>query len=58
MKKLTTMILATRVVLGNISCKKDTIGEGPITTEKDPILENEKIGPVENEELFDHLFIK
>ena len=27
------MILATTVVLGSISCKKDTIGEGPITTE-------------------------
>jgi hypothetical protein len=33
MKKLTAMILATTVVLGSISCKKDTVGEGPVKTE-------------------------
>lgn len=33
MKKLTAMIAITTVVLGTSSCKKDTIGEGPVKTE-------------------------
>lgn len=33
MKKLTTMILTTSILLGCISCKKDQVGEGPAKTE-------------------------
>jgi hypothetical protein len=33
MKKLTTAILVTSIALGGVSCKKDLIGDGPITTE-------------------------
>jgi hypothetical protein len=33
MKKLTTAILVTATALGSVSCKKDLVGEGPITTE-------------------------
>ena len=33
MKQLTAALLATIVALGSVSCKKDLIGDGPITTE-------------------------
>jgi hypothetical protein len=33
MKKLTTAILATTLVLGSVSCKKDLVGEGPVTSQ-------------------------
>jgi hypothetical protein len=33
MKKLTTAILITAATLGSVSCKKEVIGDGPITTE-------------------------
>jgi hypothetical protein len=33
MKKLTTAILVTTIALGSVSCKKDLVGEGPVTTE-------------------------
>jgi Putative auto-transporter adhesin, head GIN domain len=33
MKKVTTAILVTAAALGSVSCKKDLIGEGPVTTE-------------------------
>lgn len=33
MKKLTTAILVTAAALGSVSCKKDLVGEGPVTTE-------------------------
>jgi hypothetical protein len=33
MKKMTTAILVTAVALGSVSCKKDVVGDGPITTQ-------------------------
>jgi hypothetical protein len=33
MKKLTTAILLTAAALGSVSCKKDLVGEGPVTTQ-------------------------
>jgi hypothetical protein len=33
MKQLTTMILAAATILGSTSCKKDSIGEGPVTSQ-------------------------
>lgn len=33
MKKLATIILLTAVIFGSISCKKDLVGEGPVTTQ-------------------------
>jgi putative autotransporter adhesin-like protein len=33
MKRMTTAILATAVALGAVSCKKDIIGDGPVTTQ-------------------------
>ena len=37
MKKLTTAILLNTLVAGFSSCRKDVIGEGPVTTEARPI---------------------
>ena len=33
MKNLTTAILVTATALGSVSCKKDTVGEGPLSTQ-------------------------
>jgi len=33
MKKLTTILLAATAVVGSVSCKKDLVGEGPVTSE-------------------------
>lgn len=33
MKKLTTVLLVTAAIAANVSCKKDLIGSGPVTTE-------------------------
>jgi hypothetical protein len=37
MKKLTTAILVAATTLGSVSCKKDMVGEGPVTTQTRPI---------------------
>ena len=37
MKKLTTAILLMTLIAGFSSCRKEVIGEGPITTETRPI---------------------
>jgi Putative auto-transporter adhesin, head GIN domain len=37
MKKLTTAILVTAAALGSVSCKKDQVGEGPVTVQLRPI---------------------
>jgi hypothetical protein len=37
MKNLTTAILVTATAFGSVSCKKDLIGEGPITTVTRPV---------------------
>ena len=33
MNKLTTAILVTATALGSVSCKKDTVGDGPVSTQ-------------------------
>jgi hypothetical protein len=33
MKKLTTILLAATAVVSSVSCKKDTVGEGPVTSQ-------------------------